>query len=130
MFKSRNGFWTHFLASITHTAVFHILIIQIDACGLFSNFQKSRIEHHLDEVEIGGYGKIAFHISNVWTYSILTWLEKNYSERSISLEQVPENLPNLYLRLEAIGWICFSLEPCNANEQWVRNFMQTSWLPI
>ena len=48
--------------------------------------------------------------------------KKLFLERGISLEKVPESLPNFYARLGTSGWICFAPEPCKANEQWVREF--------
>lgn len=47
---------------------------------------------------------------------------KLLSKRGISLENVPEKLPNFYKRLEAMGWTYFSLKACHKNEHWVREF--------
>ncbi|KAK6773809.1 hypothetical protein RDI58_029048 [Solanum bulbocastanum] len=43
-------------------------------------------------------------------------------KRGISLDKFEEMLPTFYQRLLASGWICFAVEPCKANEQWVWEF--------
>lgn len=41
---------------------------------------------------------------------------------AISLEKMPKNIPTIYERLVAIGWRCFTQDPCWDNKHWVRGF--------
>lgn len=43
-------------------------------------------------------------------------------ERGLSMDKVLENFPEFFNRLATTGWICFILDPCLNNEQWVRKF--------
>lgn len=43
-------------------------------------------------------------------------------EQDISLEQVLEKLPPFHQILVVTSWMCFALEPCRDNKQWVREF--------
>lgn len=40
----------------------------------------------------------------------------------MKMDKVPKRHLAFYQRLVATGWICFSLQLCKANEQWVREF--------
>ncbi|KAF3635074.1 hypothetical protein FXO37_26173 [Capsicum annuum] len=55
-------------------------------------------------------------------YNTGLYRTKFLPKRSINLDKVEEKLPSFHARLNQTGWMCFALNPCVANEHWVREF--------